>query len=104
MQLSAASHHFVTEEVCVLQHMLKQFGLDSIFCIHLHDPSESSGCQLSPLGPSCRSCPGWQTLPTLIPQVDIEPTVFHYVPASGIGPEWTPLCLPAKPYGSQPWL
>lgn len=70
MQLSATSH-LVTEEVYMLQHLLKQFGLNSIFCIYLHVPSESSGCQLSPLGPRCCSCPGWQTLPTLIPQVDI---------------------------------
>lgn len=38
MQLPAASHHLVTEEVCVLQHLLKRFGLNSIFCIHLLSP------------------------------------------------------------------
>lgn len=38
MQLSAASHHLVTEEVCMLQHLLKRFGLNNIFCIYLLSP------------------------------------------------------------------
>ena len=63
--------------VCTQQHLLHPPTV----------PSESSGCQLSPLGPRCRSCPSWQMLPTLTPQVDFEPSVSHYVPASGIGPE-----------------